>query len=140
MGFTEILIILALALILFGPEDLPDIARKLGKIAYKIRKTTSEMSREFNNAMNMPAETINKAWEQKPSPQSSEAKVNLEKEEAAEKEKEETVAETGSEELLTYEDEDQHDGAGAKPQESSPNPLSELPKDMVSYEERDVGR
>ena len=53
MGF-EIILILAIALILFGPEDLPDIARTIGKVVFEIRKATQELTREFQDSMDTP--------------------------------------------------------------------------------------
>ena len=53
MGFTEILLIMAIALILFGPEDLPDIARTIGKIIFEVRKATQDLSKEFKNSLDI---------------------------------------------------------------------------------------
>ncbi len=39
LGFTEIIIILALALILFGPDKLQDISRSLGNSVGKFKET-----------------------------------------------------------------------------------------------------
>ena len=47
MGFGDILLILAIALVLFGPEELPEIARKIGKVVFEIRKATTEITKEF---------------------------------------------------------------------------------------------
>lgn len=38
IGFTEILVILAVILLLFGARKLPDIARSLGKSAKELKK------------------------------------------------------------------------------------------------------
>ena len=54
MGFSEILLIMAIALILFGPEDLPDIARTIGKIVFEIRNATHELTKEFQNSLDTP--------------------------------------------------------------------------------------
>lgn len=51
MGIPEIIIILAIVLILFGPEDLPDIARTIGKVVFEVRKATQELTREFQDSM-----------------------------------------------------------------------------------------
>jgi len=53
VGF-EIILILGIALILFGPEDLPDIARTIGKVVFEIRKATQELTREFQDSMDTP--------------------------------------------------------------------------------------
>ena len=54
MGFGEIILILAIALILFGPEDLPDIARTIGKVVFEVRKATHDLTSEFQNSMDKP--------------------------------------------------------------------------------------
>ena len=120
MGFTEIVVIMAIALILFGPEDLPDIARTLGKVAFEIRKATHELTKEFQSSMDTPANVLNKAFEQTISSPASQLEAHPQQN-GAEK--------LGSDEkLLTYEDEIPND------------PLAELPLDMVSYEEKGASR
>ena len=57
MGMSEIFIIMAIALILFGPEDLPDIARTIGKVVFEIRKATQELTKEFQNSIDPPKRT-----------------------------------------------------------------------------------
>jgi TatA/E family protein of Tat protein translocase len=51
MGPLEILVILIVALMVFGPGKLPQIARNLGRAVAALRKATKdlteEMSREF---------------------------------------------------------------------------------------------
>lgn len=120
MGLSEILLILVVVLILFGPEDLPVIARSIGKFVFEIRKVTNELTKEFQSTINTPTNIMNKAFEQTTSPRAVERDPD--------------PLQDGSEnckpdeELLTYEDEDPKD------------PLAELPSDMVSYEEKDASR
>ncbi len=45
LGFPEIMVILAVALIFVGPERLPEIARQIGKVVGEIRRTTDELRR-----------------------------------------------------------------------------------------------
>lgn len=47
IGWAELLVIGVVALIVIGPEDLPDMFRQLGRFTAKIR----QMSREFSRAM-----------------------------------------------------------------------------------------
>jgi sec-independent protein translocase protein TatB len=47
LGIGEIVIILVLALILLGPEKLPDTARQLGKGLREFRKATDELRSQF---------------------------------------------------------------------------------------------
>ena len=111
MGFGEILLILAIALILFGPEDLPDIARTIGKIVFEIRKATNELTQEFS---------VNKVFEQTTSSPSHEQEASVPQSGGE--------VPSSDEVLLKYDD------------ESPEDPLGELPLDMVSYEEKGASR
>ena len=119
MGLSEILLILVVVLILFGPEDLPVIARSIGKAVFEIRKATTELTKEFQSTIDTPTNIMNKAFEQTTSTPASGQKTN--EPQSADDSKSE-------EELLTYED------------EISKDPLAELPSDMVSYEEKGASR
>lgn len=120
MGFSEILFIMVIALILFGPEDLPDIARTIGKVIFEIRKATNDMTKEFQSSMDTPNNILTKAFEQTTSSRFNEQ----------EKHAPQSGAEVSAtdEELLKYED------------ESPEDPLAGLPLDMVSYEEKGASR
>jgi Tat protein translocase TatB subunit len=43
IGFPEMLAILALALLIFGPKKLPEIGRSIGKALREFRKTSDEI-------------------------------------------------------------------------------------------------
>ena len=47
LQFSEIVIILVLALVLLGPEQLPKLARKLGRLMTELRSTTEELKRTW---------------------------------------------------------------------------------------------
>jgi sec-independent protein translocase protein TatB len=47
LGFTEILVILCITLIVVGPDKLPELARKLGRIIWQIRHTSEEFRKEI---------------------------------------------------------------------------------------------
>lgn len=47
IGFQEMMLILILALIIFGPKSLPDMARKAGKFMGEMRKTTDDLVSQF---------------------------------------------------------------------------------------------
>ena len=49
LGAGEILFVLATALLLFGAERLPGIARALGRVLNEIRRATNELSSEIMN-------------------------------------------------------------------------------------------
>lgn len=48
LGFTELLVIGAVALLVFGPEQLPGLARALGKSARQLRDAMDEFKKEVN--------------------------------------------------------------------------------------------
>jgi sec-independent protein translocase protein TatB len=43
IGMTELLVILAIALIIFGPKRLPELAKQLGKAMREFKKATDEV-------------------------------------------------------------------------------------------------
>jgi sec-independent protein translocase protein TatA len=43
IGFPELLAILALALLVFGPKKLPEVGRSIGKALREFRKTSDEI-------------------------------------------------------------------------------------------------
>jgi TatA/E family protein of Tat protein translocase len=43
IGFPEMLVILAIALIVFGPQKLPELGKALGKALREFKKTTEEV-------------------------------------------------------------------------------------------------
>ncbi len=54
MGMWEILIILALALIVIGPQKLPDLAKSLGRAMREFKKATNEFkdSLDIDSSLN----------------------------------------------------------------------------------------
>ncbi|MBW1991481.1 MAG: twin-arginine translocase TatA/TatE family subunit [Deltaproteobacteria bacterium] len=50
ISFEELLVLLVLALILFGPEKLPEFAEKMGRWVAKLRQTSEEVSQHFQQA------------------------------------------------------------------------------------------
>ncbi len=118
MSFTELALIMFVALVLFGPEDLPVIARTLGKIVYQVRKYSSEITREFQEAMDTPGKVINDVLKDAP-PKAKAIADNKE-------------ANTDTEELLSYED-TLRENSGTSPQAQDANPLADLPADIISH-------
>ncbi len=104
MSFTEITLIMVVALILFGPEDLPAVARTIGKIVFQIRKFAEEITKELQDSINAPVPAV--------------------------KPKDEKQNED-SEELLSYQQ--VFDADTAITVKQAKNPLEELPSDIIAY-------
>ena len=51
IGFPEIMVILLVALMFFGTDKLPEIARGLGKTMNDIRHATTDIKREIKNSV-----------------------------------------------------------------------------------------
>lgn len=55
LSFGEILTILVVVLVIFGPQGLPELARKLGALMAKVREATrsltSQLEREYGEGM-----------------------------------------------------------------------------------------
>ncbi len=54
---TELLVIAVVALLVLGPEKLPDAMRKLGRATREIRRVTSGFEAELRDALSDPIET-----------------------------------------------------------------------------------
>ena len=51
IGVTELLVILIVALIVFGPNRLPDLARSLGRAMAEFRRASTDLRRSFDEAV-----------------------------------------------------------------------------------------
>lgn len=62
IGFQELIIIFIVALLVFGPEKLPEIAKTLGKWVVEIRRginiAKSQMEEEMKDEFKMPEDII----------------------------------------------------------------------------------
>jgi sec-independent protein translocase protein TatA/sec-independent protein translocase protein TatB len=134
VSFNELIILMVIALILFGPEDLPDVARAIGRIVFEIKKILADVTREFQDVAKTPSNLLEKAFEEttkRPSAtagansgsNNKEVKANSSEPQGNSAEAT-SSSETEQEELLTYEE----------------DPLAELPEDMVSYEKKGASR
>ncbi len=54
IGAAEVLVIFVVALIVLGPNKLPDAARQVGKAVTEIRRVSSGFQRELRDAMEDP--------------------------------------------------------------------------------------
>jgi TatA/E family protein of Tat protein translocase len=51
IGMTELLVILVVALIVFGPTRLPELARSLGRAMAEFRRASTDMRQSFNESL-----------------------------------------------------------------------------------------
>lgn len=51
LGFGEVMVILVVALLVFGPERLPELAKTLGKTMAELRRSMDELRTEFRAPM-----------------------------------------------------------------------------------------
>lgn len=58
LGIVEILVLLIVALIVIPPENLPEVARALGKVLRELRLASNTVMRELGSAIEEPARTI----------------------------------------------------------------------------------
>jgi Sec-independent protein translocase protein TatA len=56
VGPLEIFLILLLAFLFFGPEKLPEIATKIGRIYRNLTRATSEINRTINEEISLEKE------------------------------------------------------------------------------------
>lgn len=54
IGMTELLVILVVALIVFGPAKLPELARSLGRAMHEFRRASNDLRTSFNEAIEPP--------------------------------------------------------------------------------------
>ena len=52
LGFGEIILIMVVVLLVFGPEKLPEIARTLGRSMAELRRTVDEVKNELTQPRN----------------------------------------------------------------------------------------
>jgi Tat protein translocase TatB subunit len=56
IGAPEVLVILVVALLVLGPNRLPDAARQVGRAVAEIRRMSSGMQAELRDAFNSPVD------------------------------------------------------------------------------------
>ena len=54
IGMTELLVILVVALIVFGPTRLPELARSLGRAMAEFRRASTDLRQTFNESLQDP--------------------------------------------------------------------------------------
>ena len=63
LGFTEILLILVVILLLFGGKRIPEIARALGRASYEYKKAKNILHDEAKGLKNAIEDSIDKPEE-----------------------------------------------------------------------------
>lgn len=56
VSLPELITILVVVFVLFGPEKLPEIASSLGRLMGELRRNTDGLRREFYNSVYSPAQ------------------------------------------------------------------------------------
>lgn len=68
IGFTELLLIIAVAFVFIGPDKLPQYARKAGKMLVELRKYTGAASKEIKESIVEPLDEIQKPFKEAVAP------------------------------------------------------------------------
>jgi sec-independent protein translocase protein TatB len=50
IGFGEMIVIAAIALIAIGPKQLPEVARTIGRLLNELRRATGDLTKNFTDA------------------------------------------------------------------------------------------
>ncbi len=58
ISFTEILVIAVVALIVIGPQQLPEVLSAIGKLVGMIRREFDVVRRDFRNSVYTPASEV----------------------------------------------------------------------------------
>ena len=68
IGFTELLVVVIVAFVFIGPNQLPEYARKLGKMLRELRKYTSTASKDIQENIVEPLNEIQQPLKEAISP------------------------------------------------------------------------
>lgn len=58
LGFTEIIVIFLIALIVFGPRKLPELGKSLGRALSEFKKASTELKQTWEEEVRMEDEKI----------------------------------------------------------------------------------
>lgn len=61
LGPVELILILCIALVIFGPSKLPQVGRSLGQAIQEFKKGSSDVKKEINNLTEDTTESDKKA-------------------------------------------------------------------------------
>ena len=54
IGMTEMMVIAIIALIFIGPDQIPEVARTVGRLLNDIRRSTDDLKRDFQEKSGLP--------------------------------------------------------------------------------------
>lgn len=57
-GATELIIIVAIALVIFGPGKLPDVGKALGRSINEFKRASKDVQKEINEAIKDSDEAV----------------------------------------------------------------------------------
>ena len=60
LGFSELIIIFILALLIFGPRKLPELGRSLGKGLAEFKRATNELKRTWEEEVKTEEQELKK--------------------------------------------------------------------------------
>jgi sec-independent protein translocase protein TatA len=69
LGWTEILIILVIALIVFGPRKLPELGKSLGQSLAQFRRASEDFKRTWEDEVEMEKRRLEPATPPEPTPE-----------------------------------------------------------------------
>lgn len=77
LGFPELIFILVLALLIFGPKRLPEIGRTIGRGMAEFRKASTDLKRTINTelALDEPVTPPVRPWEALTAPERTAPRV-----------------------------------------------------------------
>jgi len=55
VSFPELIVVFMVALLIFGPDKLPELARTIGRFSAQFRRQSDSLRREFYNTVYQPA-------------------------------------------------------------------------------------
>jgi Tat protein translocase TatB subunit len=73
IGPLEIMAVAVLALVVFGPQRLPEIARNIGKAINEVRRMSSEMKSELRDGMSSDSDSDSGASDEAEAPEPAKA-------------------------------------------------------------------
>jgi len=84
LGFPELILILVIALIIFGPGKLPEVGKAIGKSVREFKKATNEIKKEFeidDTPITSENSTSSKATQENGEKDTSQSSINTPKKE-----------------------------------------------------------